>query len=59
MDIAVLIALILLNGIFAMSEIAPITARKNRLQRLAEVGDRAAALANRLGEEPTQFRSTV
>lgn len=59
MDIAILIALILLNGVFAMSEIALVTARKNRLQRLAEDGDRSAAIAVRLGEEPTQFLSTV
>ncbi len=59
MDIAILIALILLNGVFAMSEIALVTARKNRLQRLAEGGDRSAAVAMRLGEEPTQFLSTI
>lgn len=59
MDIAILIALILLNGIFAMSEIALVTARKSRLQRLAEEGDRSAAVAIRLGNEPTQFLSTV
>ena len=51
--------LIVLNGVLAMSEIALVTARKNRLQRLAEDGDTAAALAVRLGEEPTQFLSTV
>jgi putative hemolysin len=59
MDITILIVLILLNGVFAMSEIALVTARKSRLQRLAEDGDTAAALAMRLGEEPTQFLSTV
>lgn len=59
MEVAILIALILLNGIFAMSEIALVTARKSRLQRLAEDGDRSAAVAMRLGEEPTQFLSTV
>lgn len=59
MDIAILVALILLNGLFAMSEIALVAARKSRLQRLAEDGDRSAAIAMRLGEEPTQFLSTV
>jgi putative hemolysin len=59
LDIAILIALILLNGVFAMSELALVTARKSRLQRLAEDGDRSAAIAIRLGEEPTQFLSTV
>ena len=59
MDITILIVLILLNGVFAMSEIALVTARKSRLLRLAEDGDRSAAIAMRLGEEPTQFLSTV
>jgi putative hemolysin len=59
MDIAILISLILLNGIFAMSEIALVTARKGRLQRLAEDGDKSAVIAMRLGEDPTQFLSTV
>ncbi|MEK6249562.1 MAG: hemolysin family protein [Planctomycetales bacterium] len=59
MDIGILIFLILLNGVFAMSEIALVTARKNRLQRLAKDGDKSAAIAIRLGEEPTQFLSTV
>lgn len=59
MDIALLFGLILLNGIFAMSEIALVTARKSRLQRLSDDGDRSATIAMRLGEEPTQFLSTV
>ena len=59
MDIAILTALILLNGVFAMSEIALVTARKSRLQRLAEDGDKSAGTAMRLGEEPTQFLSTI
>lgn len=59
MDIALLVILILLNGLFAMSEIALVTARRGRLQRLAEDGDKSALIAMRLGEEPTQFLSTV
>jgi putative hemolysin len=59
MEIAILFGLILLNGAFAMSEIALITARKARLQKLAEEGDRAAAAAVRLGEDPNRFLSTV
>lgn len=53
MDIVLLIALIVLNGVFAMSEIALVTARKGRLQRLAEDGDKAAVIAMRLGDDPT------
>ncbi|HEY0963457.1 MAG TPA: hemolysin family protein [Pseudomonadales bacterium] len=59
MDVLLLAALILLNGLFAMSEIALVTARRGRLQKLAEEGDTAAALAVKLGAEPTRFLSTV
>ncbi len=59
MDLLLLAALILLNGLFAMSEIALVTARRARLQKLAEEGDSAAALAIKLGAEPTRFLSTV
>ena len=59
MEIVILAFLIVLNGVFAMSEIALVTARKSRLQRLAEDGDKSAAVAMRLGEDPTQFLSTV
>jgi putative hemolysin len=59
MDIALLFILILLNGVFAMSEIALITARKARLQKLMDDGDAAAAAAIKLGEDPTRFLSTI
>lgn len=59
MDVLILALLILLNGAFAMSEIALVTARRSRLQKLADEGDRAAATAIKLGTEPTRFLSTV
>ena len=59
MEIPILIALILLNGLFAMSEIALVTARKARLQKLIDEGDTAAAAALKLGEDPTRFLSTI
>jgi len=59
MDIAILLALILLNGAFAMSEMALVAARKARLQPLAEEGDAGALAALRLHEQPTQFLSTI
>jgi putative hemolysin len=59
MEVAFLFALILLNGVFAMSEIALVTARKARLQILVEEGDKGAAAAVELGQEPTRFLSTV
>ena len=59
MEIAILFALILLNGAFAMSEIALVTARKARLQKLVDEGDTAAIAAVKLGEDPTRFLSTI
>jgi putative hemolysin len=59
MEVALLIALIVLNGAFAMSEIALVTARRARLARLAEDGDGSAAVAMKLGEDPTRFLSTI
>jgi putative hemolysin len=59
MEIAVLFGLILLNGLFAMSEIALVTARRGRLQSLVDSGDAGAAAAMALNEHPTRFLSTV
>ncbi|MDP3616058.1 MAG: hemolysin family protein, partial [Rubrivivax sp.] len=59
MEIAILFALIVLNGLFAMSEIALVTARKARLQKLVDDGDAGAAAAVQLGEDPTRFLSTI
>jgi putative hemolysin len=59
MEIVILLALILVNGAFSMSEIAVVTARKGRLKALGEGGDRAAGAALRLGEDPDHFLSTV
>jgi putative hemolysin len=59
MEILILVSLILLNGLFAMSEIAIVTARKSRLTALAHNGRSSAAIALKLAEDPTQFLSTV
>ena len=59
MEIFILFALILINGLFAMSEIALVTARKARLQKLMDEGDGAATAAIKLGEDPTRFLSTI
>lgn len=59
MEILILFALILINGAFAMSEIALVTARKSRLQRLVDEGDSSATAAVKLGEDPTRFLSTI
>ncbi len=59
MEILILLGLIVLNGVFAMSEIALVTARKARLSKLAEEGNGSARIALTLGEDPTKFLSTV
>ncbi|MBS1178467.1 MAG: hypothetical protein H6R06_2879, partial [Proteobacteria bacterium] len=59
MEIALLSGLIVLNDLFAMSEIALVTARKARLQRLVDEGDAGARAAVKLGEDPTRFLSTI
>jgi CBS domain containing-hemolysin-like protein len=59
MEIAILACLILLNGLFAMSEVALLTARRPRLEALAKHGDSLAAAAARLAAQPTRFLSTV
>ena len=59
MEIYALIVLIVLNGFFAMSEIALVSARRARLQPLVDKGDSSARIATELGSEPTRFLSTV
>ncbi|MGL5467256.1 MAG: hemolysin family protein [Shewanella sp.] len=59
MEIFILVGLIVLNGLFAMSEIAIVTARKSRLTALAHGGSSTAKAALKLAEDPTQFLSTV
>ena len=59
MEIFIIILLILLNGVFAMSEIALISARKSSLKTQAGRGSKSAKMALRLAEEPDRFLSTV
>ncbi len=59
MEILILAGLILLNGLFAMSEVALLTSRPTRLAAMAKHGDALAASAARLVEQPTRFLSTV
>ncbi len=58
-EIFIILILILLNGIFAMAEIAMISARKSSLQSDANKGSRAAWKALRLQENPDKFLSSV
>ncbi len=59
MDVLIVISLILLNGLFAMSEVALLTARRSRLATLAASGDALAAAAIKLSADPTRFLSTI
>ena len=59
MEISVLLALLALNGLFAMSEIAVISSKRVRLAQLAHGGNRGAARALQLSADPTRFLSTV
>jgi putative hemolysin len=57
-EILVILALIVLNGVLAMSELAIVSARPGRLKTL-EAKSRGARMALRLGEDPGKFLSTV
>lgn len=58
-EIFFILLLILLNGVFAMSEMAIVSARKVRLQQLANQGNVKARRALKLAGSPNQFLSTV
>ncbi len=58
-SISIVLILIVANGIFAMTEIAIVTSRKARLERIAEDGDKRATYALKLAEEPNQLLSTI
>ena len=59
MEILILFLLILLNGAFAMSEIALVTSRKARLQKYIDEGDKGAIAAAQMGQDPTYLLSTI
>ncbi|MFM7180414.1 MAG: hemolysin family protein [Verrucomicrobiales bacterium] len=58
-EIIVIFILFLLNGIFAMTEIALVSVRKGRLKQLAEAGESGAVRALKLVQNPERFLSTV
>ena len=59
MDLALLVFLILFNGLFAASEMALTAARRARLAALADEGDRGASAALAMHDQPTRWLSTV
>ncbi|MBN1438340.1 MAG: HlyC/CorC family transporter [Anaerolineales bacterium] len=59
LEIIILLLLILLNGLFSMSEFAVVSARKSRLQPLAENGNENARTALELAKHPDRFLATI
>ncbi len=59
LELALLFALLVLNGVFAMTEIAVVSSKKTRLRALAKTGDSKAKAALLLAEDPNRFLSTV
>ena len=59
LELFILFALTVLNGFFAMSEMAIVSARRARLDAMAEAGDHGAGKASELSEDPTSFLSAV
>ncbi|ESQ76514.1 hemolysin family protein [Asticcacaulis sp. YBE204] len=55
----VVLLLVVLNGIFAMSELAVVSSRRAKLQSRADKGDKGAAQALKLSQDPTRFLSAV
>jgi len=58
-EIILILALIMLNGFFALSELAIVSSRKSRLRALAREGSRQARIALELANEPSRFLSSV
>src|SRR5215475_13868985 len=58
-EMLVVVLLILINGLFAMSEIAVVSARKTRLRQWAEEGNAKARAALDLANNPNQFLATI
>ena len=59
LEMIILLFLIFLNGLFVMAEIALVSARKTRLENLADNGDEKARHALKLAENPELFLSTA
>ena len=59
LDVVLILALIALNGVFAMSELAIVSSREARLKAMAKSGSSGAQCALKLAAEPGRFLSTV
>lgn len=59
MELIIIVILVLLNGVFAMSEISLVSSRKFKLENAAKKGSKGAKAALSLTEKPAKFLSTV
>jgi magnesium and cobalt exporter, CNNM family len=59
LELGIIVVLVLLNGVFAATEIALVTIRRSRLQQLAEEGNRGAIRVQRLKENPGRFLAVI
>ncbi|MCH9032050.1 MAG: HlyC/CorC family transporter [candidate division Zixibacteria bacterium] len=59
LEMGVILALILANGFFALSELSLVSARKSHIKKLAKEGSKAAKVAERLIEHPDRFLAAV
>src|SRR5215216_4910183 len=59
LELTIIFALLVANGVFSMAEIAIVSARKAKLRQLADSGDTRAHLALQLAESPNTFLATV
>jgi putative hemolysin len=58
-ELLIIVVLVLANGLFAMAEIAIVSARKARIEQWADEGNRRAQTALELAHNPGDFLSTV
>ncbi|MDP4605883.1 MAG: CNNM domain-containing protein, partial [Erythrobacter sp.] len=58
-DLLIIIGLVVINGVFAMSELAIVSAKTNSLEAKAEAGSTSARIAIGLAADPGKFLSTV
>src|SRR4029079_10125784 len=59
LDVAIVLARLLIGGLFADSEISLITVKRHRLSQRVGEGSRAARVAQRLTEDPSRFLATI
>jgi len=59
LEILLISIFILINGFFAASEIAVVTARRTRIKQLMDEGNENAGIMNKLREEPDRFLATI